>query len=71
MYVFIIVNDLLLKMFDDIHTFNPDFSIILGDFNARSNNWWVGNTQTSESLQILKSFYNDTKVPLIPPISKQ
>ena len=58
-------------MFDDIHTFNPDFSIILGDFNARSNNWWVGNTQTSESLQILKSFYNDTKVPLILPISKQ
>ena len=58
-------------MFDDIHTFNPDFSIILGDFNARSNNWWVGNTQTSESLQILKSFYNDAKVPLIPPISKQ
>ena len=35
----------------DIHSFNPDFSIILGDFNARSNKWWVGDTQTSEGSQ--------------------
>ena len=40
------------KMLGDIHPFNPDFSIILGDFNARSNKWWVGDTQTSEGSQI-------------------
>ena len=40
------------KMLGDIHSFNPDFSIILGDFNARSNKWWVGDTQTSEGSQI-------------------
>ena len=39
-------------MLGDIHSFNPDFSIILGDFNARSNNWWVGDTQTSEGSRI-------------------
>ena len=40
------------KMFGDIHSFNPDFSIILGDFNARSKNWWVGDTQTCEGSRI-------------------
>ena len=39
------------KMLGDIHSFNPDFSIILGDFNARSYKWWVGGTQTSEGSQ--------------------
>ena len=36
------------KMLSDINSSNPHFSIILGDFNARSNNWWQGDTQTSE-----------------------
>ena len=40
-------------MVGDIHSFNPDFSIILSDFNARLNNWWVGDTQTSEGSQIV------------------
>ena len=31
---------------------DPHFSIILGDFNARSNNWWQGDTQTSEGSRI-------------------
>ena len=35
------------KMLGDIYSFTPGFSIILGDFNARSNKWWVGDTQTS------------------------
>ena len=39
-------------MLGDIHSFNPDFSILLGDFNARSNKRWVGDTQTSEGSQI-------------------
>ena len=36
------------KMLSDINSSNPHFSIIPGDFNARSNNWWQGDTQTSE-----------------------
>ena len=36
------------KILNDIHSFNPDFSIILGDFNGRSNKWWVGDTQGSQ-----------------------
>ena len=35
-------------MLGDILSFNPDISIILGDFNARSKKWWVGDNQTSE-----------------------
>ena len=38
------------KMLRDIHSFNPGFSIVLGDFNDRSNNCWVGDTQTSDEL---------------------
>ena len=39
-------------MLGNIHSFNSDFSIILGDFNARLNNWWVGDTQASEGSRI-------------------
>ena len=39
-------------MLGDIHSFNPDVSIILGNFNASSNKWWVSDTQTSEGSQI-------------------
>ena len=41
------------KMLGDIHSFNPDFSIILGDFNAGSNNWWIGDTQKSNHESVL------------------
>ena len=40
------------KTLSDINSFNPDFSIILGDFNAKSKNWWHCDTQTSEGSQI-------------------
>ena len=39
-------------MLGDIHSFNPDFLLILCDFNVRSNMWWVGDTQISEGSQI-------------------
>ena len=42
------------KMLGDIHSFNPDFSV-LGNFNARSNKWLVGNNQTSEGSQIAQN----------------
>ena len=34
-------------MLSDINCSNPHFSIIPGDFNARPNNWWRGDTQTN------------------------
>ena len=40
------------KMLSCINFFNPDFSIILGDFNAKSKNWWHCGTQTSEGSRI-------------------
>ena len=33
--------------------FNSHSSIILCDFNARLNDWWVGDTQSSEGSQIV------------------
>ena len=39
-------------MLSDINFSNSHFSIILGDFNARSNNWWQGDTQTVEGSRI-------------------
>ena len=39
-------------MLSDINSSNPHFSIILGDFNERSSNWWQGDTQTSEGSRI-------------------
>ena len=38
-------------MLSDINSSNPRFSIILGDFNVRSNNCCQGDTLTSEGLQ--------------------
>ena len=32
------------NMPSDINSSDPHFSIILGDFNERSNNWWQGDT---------------------------
>ena len=34
------------KMLQEISAFKPDFSIILGDFNARSKSWWKSDTGT-------------------------
>ena len=39
-------------MLSDINSSDPHFSIILGDFNARTNNWWQDDTQTSEESKI-------------------
>ena len=36
-------------MLGDIYSRNSDFSINLADFNARWNNFWVGDTRTSKS----------------------
>ena len=40
------------KMLIDINSSKPHFSIILRHFNVRSNNWWQGDTQTSEGSRI-------------------
>ena len=40
------------KLLCEINSFKPDFSIILGDFNARSNSWWIGDIETSEGSRI-------------------
>ena len=42
-------------MLSDINFSNPHFSIILPDFNTRSNNWWKGDTQTSERSRLIIS----------------
>ena len=39
-------------MLGDIHFLKTDFLIIFGDFNARLNDWCVGDTQTSEGSRI-------------------
>ena len=41
------------KMLSGINSSNLHFSIILGDFNMRSHNWWQGDTQTSEGSQFM------------------
>ena len=40
------------KMLQEISAFKPDFSIILGDFNARSISWWKSDIDTSEGTKI-------------------
>ena len=35
-----------------ISSFKPDFSSILGDFNARSKSWWQNDINTSEGNKI-------------------
>ena len=34
------------KLFDDVQIFQPSFTVILGDFNARSKSWWSGDSTT-------------------------
>ena len=33
------------KLFDDAHIFQPAFTVMLGDFNARLKSWWSGDSQ--------------------------
>ena len=40
------------KLLCEINSFKPDFSIILGNFNARSNSWWIGDIEASEGSRI-------------------
>ena len=40
------------NMFNVISSFKPDFSIIFGDFNARSKSWWQNGINTSEGIKI-------------------
>ena len=40
-------------MLSDINSFNPDFSVILGDFNAKSKNWWPDGAPTIEGSRIV------------------
>ena len=39
-------------MLNLINSFKPDFSIILGDFNARSKSWWNKDTNSNEGTKI-------------------
>ena len=40
------------NMLNVISSCKPDFSIILGDFNARSKSWWQNDINTSEGTKI-------------------
>ena len=46
------------KMFHVISSFKHDFSIILGDFNAKSKSWWQNDINTSEGTKIDALTYN-------------
>ena len=39
-------------MLQEISIFKPDFSIILGDFNAKSKSWWKSDIDTIEGTKI-------------------
>ena len=40
------------KLFDKLQIFQPAFTVILGDFNARSKSWWSGNSNTMEGTRL-------------------
>ena len=40
------------KLLQELSALNPDFSIILGDFNARSKSWWKSDINTIEGTKI-------------------
>ena len=40
------------KLLQEISVLNPDFSIIPGDFNARSKSWWKSDINTIEGTKI-------------------
>ena len=41
------------KLLQELSAPNPDFSIILGDFNARSKSWWKSDINTIEVLKLI------------------
>ena len=40
------------KLFDDAHIFQPAFTVILGDFNARLKSWWSGDSITIKGTRL-------------------
>ena len=36
----------------NIEGFKPNFTVLLGDYNARSRSWWASDTNTSEGMQL-------------------
>ena len=40
------------KLLQELSALNPDFSIILGGFNARSKSWWKSDINTIEGTKI-------------------
>ena len=40
------------KLLQELSALNPDFSIVLGDFNARSKSWWKSDIDTIEGTKI-------------------
>ena len=40
------------KLFDDVQIFQPAFTVILGDFSARSKLWWSGDSTTIEGTRL-------------------
>ena len=41
------------KLLEEISDLNPDFSIILEDFNARSKSWWKSDINTVKVLKLI------------------
>ena len=60
------------KMLSDINSSNPHFSVILGDFNASSNNWWQGDTQSigGSRIDYLTTYGFQQSIPEPTPILK-
>ena len=44
----------------NIEGFKPNFTVLLGDYNARSRSWWASDTNTPEGMQldVLTSSYD-------------
>ena len=40
------------KLLQELSALNPDFQIILGNFNARSKSWWRSDINTIEGTKI-------------------
>ena len=36
-----------------IECFQPNFTVLLGDYNARSRSWWASNTNTLEGMDLM------------------
>ena len=59
-------------MLSDINSSNPHFSVILGDFNASSNNWWQGDSQSigGSRIDYLTTYGFQQSIPEPTPILK-